>query len=280
MSSAANGVQRTSAGKSFGPLLIGALATLIAVGGLATDAQPTQAATQKVVIVVGATGSTTSSYRSIGRSLARQARAFGAHVVEVFSPRATWRRVKTVARGANLLVYLGHGNGWPSRYAPFQTRTKDGMGLNARATGSDYNTAYYGEHFLDRNLHLARNAVVLLLHLCYASGNPEWGGPIPGRTTAKRRVDNYGAGFLRTGAKAVIAEGLGNAHYVLHGLFRTNWTMKRIFWSAPSATGRYAISFTARRSPHWAHAILDPFKPGRYYRSIIGNLQMRASAWR
>jgi hypothetical protein len=280
MSRAEKGVQRTSGRRSLGPLLIGALATLVAIGGLAADPQPTQASSRKVVIVVGATGSTTSSYRSIGRSLARHARAYGAHVIEVFSPRATWGRVKKAARGANLLVYLGHGNGWPSPYAPFQTLTKDGMGLNAAATGSDYNLAYYGEHFLDKNLHLGRNAVVLLLRLCYASGNPEWGGPIPRLSTAKARVDNYGAGFLRTGAKAVIAEGLGSPGYVLHGLFRTNWTLKRIFWSARSATGQYAIRFAAKRSPHWARALMDPSKPGRYYRSIIGNLGMRASAWR
>jgi hypothetical protein len=280
MSRAANGVQRTSHRGSLGPLVIGILATFVAVAGLVADPQPAQASSQKIVIVVGATGSTTSSYRSIGRSLARQARSYGARVIEVFSPHATWAHVRSAARGANLLVYLGHGNGWPSRFAPFQTRTKDGMGLNASASGSDFNTKYFGERFLDANLHLARNSVVLLLHLCYASGNPEWGGPIPSLSTAKARVDNYGAGFLRTGAKAVIAEGLGNANYVLHGLFKTNWTMKRIFWSAKSATGKFAIHFAARRSPRWAHAVMDPAKPGRYYRSIIGNLGMRASAWR
>ncbi len=280
MSRAEKGVQRTSRRRSLGVLLVGALATLIAAGGVVANPQPAQASSKRVVIVVGATGSTTSSYRSIGRSLARQARSYGARVIQVYSPRATWARVQHAARGANLLVYLGHGNGWPSPYAPFQTRTKDGMGLNRALTGSDYNTEYYGEHFLHTNLHLARNSIVLLLHLCYASGNPEWGGPIPRLSTARARVDNYGAGFLRTGAKAVIAEGLGSGHYLLHGLFKTNWTMKRIFWSAGSATGTYAVHFTARRSPSWAHAVMDPFKPGRYYRSIIGKLSMRASAWR
>jgi hypothetical protein len=160
MSRAEEGVQRTSRRKTLGVLLVGALATLIAAGGVVANPQPTQASSKKVVIVVGATGSTTSSYRSIGRSLARQARSYGARVIEVYSPHATWARVKTAAYHANLLVYLGHGNGWPSPYAPFQTRTKDGMGLNSALTGSDYNTEYYGERFLDTNLHLARNSVV------------------------------------------------------------------------------------------------------------------------
>ena len=280
MSRAEEGVQRTSRRRTLGVLLVGALATLIAVGGVAANPQPAQANSKKVVIVVGATGSTTSSYRSIGRSLARQARSYGARVITVFSPYATWSRVKSAAYHANLLIYLGHGNGWPSPYAPFQTRTKDGMGLNSALTGSDYNTEYYGERFLNTNLHLARNSVVLLSHLCYASGNPEWGGPIPRLSTAKARVDNYGAGFLRTGAKAVIAEGLASGHYLLRGLFKTNWTLKRIFWSSNDATGTYAVHFAATRSPYWAHALMDPSKPGRYYRSIIGKLGMRASAWR
>jgi hypothetical protein len=280
MSSAATGVQRTSHRGMPVALLIGALAALIAVGAVASDPQPAQAASQKVVIVVGATGSTTSTYRSIGRSLARQASDYGARVIKIFSPYATWSKVKSAAYGANLLIYLGHGNGWPSPYAPFQTRTKDGMGLNASASGSDYNTEYFGERYLNTNLHLARNAVVLLIHLCYASGNPEWGGPIPPLWKAKARVDNYGSGFLRTGARAVFAEGLDSAHYVLHGLFKTNWTMKHIFWSAPSATGTYARHFHAKRSPWWAHAVLDPYKPGQYYRSIIGKLKMTASTWR
>ena len=125
-------------------------------------------------------------------------------------------------------------------------------------------------------LRLGANAVVLLLHLCYASGNPEWGGPIPSLSTAEARVDNYGAGFLRTGAKAVIAEGLGSAGYVLTGLFRTNKSLRQIFWSAPSATGKWTVGFTGRRSPHWATALMDPFKPHWYYRSIIGNLSLSA----
>ncbi len=281
MSPLEQGVHRTPARRTPGLLLIGVLAVLIAVGGVVTTTQSTQAAVHpKVVIVVGATGSTTSYYRSIARSLAHKAAGYGAYVVQVYSPYATWSRVRSAARGAKLLIYLGHGNGWPSPYAPFQTRSKDGLGLNASASGTDYNTRYYGESFLSQGLRLGTNAVVLLLHLCYASGNPEWGGPIPTLSTAKARVDNYGAGFLRTGAKAVIAEGLGSAGYVLTGLFRTNRSLRQIFWSAPSATGKWTVSFRARRSPNWATALMDPFKPRWYYRSIIGNLTLSAATWR
>jgi hypothetical protein len=280
MSSAERGVQRTLLRRSSGLLLMGVLAVLIAAGGVAANQQPAAAATKKVVIVVGATGSTTSYYRSIARSLAHQARSYGAYVVQVYSPRATWSRVRSAARGANLLVYLGHGNGWPSRYAPFQTHTKDGMGLNRSLSGSDYNTDYYGEAYMRSSIRLARNGVVLLLHLCYAAGSSPTDDPTPPLWKAEARVDNYGAGFLRTGAKAVFADGLDNGHSVLYGLFKTNRTMRQIFWSSPLAKGRWAASWNPRRSPWWARAIVDPYSRQHYYRSVVGNLSMRASAWR
>ena len=33
------------------------------------------------------------------------------HRVEIYSPNATWSKVKAAAQGANVLIYLGHGNG-------------------------------------------------------------------------------------------------------------------------------------------------------------------------
>ena len=45
-------------------------------------------------------------------------------------------------------------------------------------------------------LELAPNAIVLLHHLCYASGNSEPGGAPPSVSTAKQRMDNYAPGFL------------------------------------------------------------------------------------
>ena len=53
---------------------------------------------------------------------------------------------------------------------------------------------------------LAPDAVVLLHHLCYASGLSEPGLPEGTLDQAKQRVDNFAAGFIRAGASAVIAE--------------------------------------------------------------------------
>ena len=49
---------------------------------------------------------------------------------------------------------------------------------------------------------------MILNRLCYASGNSEWGSGYPTKATAIKRVDNFGAGFLRTDARAVFAEGI------------------------------------------------------------------------
>jgi hypothetical protein len=259
------------------------VATVLAVGGMAVQPSVAEGARQKVVIVVGPTGSQTSAFKRAANEVASRARDLGASVTKIYSPYATWSAVKSKARGANLFVYLGHGNGWPSPYKPFQTRTKNGLGLNASAGRGNYNHKYYGEAYLRSDLKLARNAVVILMRLCYASGNSEWGRSAPTRSVARSRVDNYGAGFLRTGARAVFAETLGKANYILNGLFRTNRTMREIFWSAPNAVRTYRIGpFAATRSPSWARAIMDPNPriKGTYWRSVIGDLSMRASAWR
>jgi hypothetical protein len=255
------------------------LAAVFAVGGLATQPQATAAAGKKVVIVVGPSGSATSNYIYNAKKLAAQARSYGAAVYEIYSPNATWGRVKTYAQGANVLIYLGHGNGWPSPYRPFQVYTKDGLGLNATAGNGNYNVKYWGEYYVDRYINLAPNAVVILNRLCYASGNSEWGSANPTKSVAVQRVDNYGAGFLRANAKAVFAEGVSSAGYVLNGLFNSNRTISDIFWSASNATKTYSFGFTSVRTPSYK-ALMDPSAPSRYYRSVIGSLGMTAATWR
>jgi hypothetical protein len=120
---------------------------------------------------------------------------------------------------------------------------------------------------------------VILNHLCYASGNSEWGAANPTRAAAIRRVDNFGAGFLRANASAVFADGIGSVSYVLAGLFRTDQTIGQIFMSAPRASGRSDFTFSSARTPG-RRAWLDPAAPGRYYRSVIGNLSLTAAAVR
>jgi hypothetical protein len=257
------------------------LAALLAAGGLAA-APAAQAgnADVKVAIVVGPVGSLTSTYIKHARSYASLARSYGAKVVEVYSPNATWSKVKSAVQGANLLVYLGHGNGFPNPYhSKLDPYKVDGFGLNPTTTSGNTKTRYYGEYYVRTSIKLAPNAVVLLNHLCYAAGSSEPGRANPTLTVAKKRVDNFGAGFLRTGAKVVFAETLGNASYVIKGLFATNRTMSQIFWSAPNKTYTYRTSFASVRTSGMK-AVMDPRKPGQFYRSVVGRLSMTAADWR
>ncbi|HEV8282398.1 MAG TPA: hypothetical protein VGQ02_11085, partial [Candidatus Limnocylindrales bacterium] len=233
----------------------------------------------KVVVVVGPAGSATADYRTSAKSYANLARSYGATVIEIYSPYATWSKVRSAAQGAKLLIYLGHGNGWPSPYGPFQRYTKDGLGLNATSGNGNYNVKYYGEYYIDNYIQMAPNAVVILNRLCYASGNSEWGSANPTKSTAIKRVDNYGAGFLRAGAKAVFAEAIYSVSHQIRKLFTSNLNMNNILMSHPNASGARDFYFTSVRTS-WARAHLDPPQAGKYWRSVIGVLSLTATQWR
>ena len=273
-----NGAQRASSRRSIRVTALTIVAAFVVTIGAVAHPAPVDAATIKVVIVVGPVGSSTSSYIYNAKKYASQARGYGAKVIEIYSPNATWSKVKAAAQGANLLIYLGHGNGYPSPYGSFQRYTKDGLGLNRVAGDGNYNTKYWGEYYIDRDIQMAPNAVVILNRLCYASGNSEWGSANPTKSTAIKRVDNYGAGFLRAGAKAVFAEAIESASYTIKALFTSDRTMDSILMSHPEASSARDFYFwSVRTSGYKAH--LDPPKAGKYWRSLIG-VSLKASTWR
>src|SRR3954470_11507327 len=212
---------------------------LVAAFGIAAPAAATQTSAAKVVIIVGATHDVTPQYRTNADIAYAEAIKYTAHVTKIYSPNATWSEVKAAARAENLVIYFGHGNGWPSPYTydPAYT-TKDGFGLNADLNGdgklSDYENKYYGEPWI-RGLSPAPHAVMLMFHLCYASGNSEPGNADPTLAVAKQRVDNYGAAFLRAGFSAVVAIGHSNDRYYMGALFNTRQTMDDYFRNAPDA---------------------------------------------
>ena len=261
-------------------VFVSLLAALLAVGSLAAAPAPAAASGIKVAVIVGPAGSLTSRYLSDAREYAAEARGYGATVVEVYTPHATWSRVRAAVQGANLLIYLGHGNGFPNPYNSVLTPLKvDGFGLNGSLTSGNTLTTYYGEYYVRTQVKLAPNAVVILNHLCYSAGSSEPGRTDPSLAVARRRVDNFTAGFLRTGAQAVFAETLGNVSYVIQGHFTSDQTIEQIFWSSWSQTGTYQTRFASTRTPGMT-AIMDPRAPTKFYRSVVGNLSMTATAWR
>lgn len=262
-------------------LTLGA-AMLGLLGLVAAPAAAAVATPVKVVIVVGPTGSETAHNISEAKALAAQARGYGATVVEIYSPNATFYKVRTAATGANIFVYMGHGSGWPSPYTPFSADRKDGMGLNAAAGHGNLNVKYYGETYLKTYIHLAANAVVILRGLCYSAGNSEPGLPDPTASVGRARVDNYSAGFLRTGAKAVFAEPYGNVGYIIDALFTSNNTVRTIFMNGggswgPSSGSMTSTVFTSKRNT-WATAISQRDSKGKFRRSLVGTLTLTASS--
>jgi hypothetical protein len=276
-----SGAQRASSGtvRLVASIALAAIVLSFTAMSVSAAAATTSASVRpKVVVIVGPVGSSTSEYISDAKRLAAQARGYGATVTELYSPNATWSRVLAATKGANVLIYLGHGNGSPSPYAGGQD-SHNGLGLNASATGSNTNVRYYGESYVAKDIRLAPNAVVILNHLCYASGNNEWGKGNPTQSVAMQRVDNYGQGFLAAGAAAVFAEGITDPGYILTNLFRTSRSMADIFWASPSATNTYKIAFNSR-DVNGAKALMDPYAANRYYRSVIGRLTVTAADWR
>jgi hypothetical protein len=255
--------------------LAAAVLALVAMFGAYGPVAAAQTSSAKIVIIVGAD---TPQYLDDADQVYAEAIQYTPNVTKVYSPNATWAAVYAATTGANIVVYLGHGNGWPSPYTydPSYT-TKDGFGLNSSMAGTHGNLKYYGEPSI-RTLRLAPNALILLFHLCYASGNSEPGNPAPSVSVARQRVDNYGAAFLAAGASAVIADGHSHSGYYLRALFSTNNTLDGLWRGASNYHGN-DINFTPTRST--GRAILDPDNgdaaPSGFYRSIVGNLGVTSS---
>ena len=52
-------------------------------------------------------------------------------MVRVFSPNATYAAARAAVNGANIIVYIGHGSGYPNPYSgTLQTAWNNGWGLN------------------------------------------------------------------------------------------------------------------------------------------------------
>ena len=247
----------------------------------------------KAVVVVGPTHSSTTEYLAEGRLFADQAEAAGMAVTRVFHPYATWSAVTTAAEGANLLVYFGHGNGWPSPYAPFQENTKNGFGLNGTAGGSSSSVTYYGGNKMRESLRLAPNAVVFLYRSCYSAGNGEEGQPVPTEEIALQRSDNFAASFLAPGVGAGAVFAFWKKQFVDFAaqLMTPGMTMEDILRVRTTMPG-YPSSGWIGTSPVYAEStrtpgaqlLLDPRgatpEVRDYSRALSGELGMSTDTWR
>jgi hypothetical protein len=203
---------------------------------------PTQAAGEKVVIIVGPVGSLTNTYRAMADRTADAATAAGAQVVKVYSPSATWGNVRSAVAGANVIVYFGHGNGFPNPYSSVEYRDRiNGFGLNTATTNGDQDSwsngtlVYCGEKALLGTL-TSSDGVAQRTHcgggpitpaagftMVYAQAHytPGFGEryqqttPQTTLAEAQMRVRGYTRPMLQRGAGAVIATAYGDAHEIV-----------------------------------------------------------------
>jgi hypothetical protein len=261
--------------------VVAALAVALLLAGLAVPAWARAANGAKVVIVVGPVAALNGAYKDEAHEVADTARRYTSNVVLLFTPRATWSRVKDATRGASVLVYFGHGWGHPSPYGPFDPDRQNGMALDPASGADGRRRIYYGEERIRRSIRLAPGAAVLLYRLCYASGNTEPGLSEGATSSSKRRADGYGRGFLDAGAGIVFADGHPGApgNYVRQ-LFATDRSMWQVFRSAPNFHRHILGPYSSRGTPGARYA-LDPDHgggdPSGFYRSVVGDLDLRTT---
>ena len=219
------------------------------------------AAAPKVVIIVGPTGSVTSSYRSQGDQIAATSAADGATVVKVYSPNATWANVKAAVNGANIVIYLGHGNGYPNPYTTtFMPDRTDGWGLNTTTTHGDADSwsagtlVYCGEKALTGTLTSTDGSaqrtycaggritpapgwVMIYANACYAPGASEPGTTPATATQALQRASYYSRQVLSPlGASGYFATDHG-ASPLVHDLLTKAGTTYGAIYAAHVPTG-------------------------------------------
>lgn len=252
-------------------IVVGVIGSLLlaGLGAPAVAAAPAATGVAKVVVIVGPAGSASSRYRTEARQAAALARKYTPDVTEIYSPNATWPAVKSALQGASLVIYMGHGNGWPSPYRDeLYPPTQNGFGLNPSSNGDDWTHQYFGEDKIAASIHLAPDAVVLLNHLCYASGNSEPGIPEGSLRVAKQRVDNFAAGFVKAGASAVVAEAYASPSYMVRSVLGGHGSIEKAWRNAPSSND-HTFGFESKRSPGYV-AEMDPERStSGFIRSIV-----------
>ncbi|MDQ2941991.1 MAG: hypothetical protein M3R05_07365, partial [Chloroflexota bacterium] len=188
---------------------------LISSGVVAAAPTPTRAAAQKVAIIVGPTAISTSHYVVWADQIAATASAAGATVVKAYCANATPAKVIAAVQGANIIVYLGHGNGFPNPYSPTLDSSKvNGWGLaKGGTTCDDKNLVYYGEAWIKANARPAPGFNMIYSNACYTPGAGE---TRVGQTEliAKTRVGYYSRTVLGMGAGAYFASDLGSGKLV------------------------------------------------------------------
>jgi len=220
------------------------LAVVLAVAAIPFVPSPAAAASIRVAIIVGPVGEElTPQYIELAEMAADEAERAGATVLRAYSPRATPRRVLRAVEGANIVIYFGHGTGFPNPYSKtLNPEVVDGWALqgpDARGTHEDDlgkgRLAYYGEAWLAANARPAPGFVMIYSNACYAPGASEGRLPKPDEPEALAHVANYSRAAFAMGASAYYATDFygGAARLVRSLLDGSGLTFAEVFRSEP-----------------------------------------------
>ncbi|MBA2632891.1 MAG: hypothetical protein H0U86_07840, partial [Chloroflexi bacterium] len=188
-----------------------ALAAVSLAAILALPAQSHASVPTKVAIIVGPVGALTPTYLALAERAAASAEQHGATVARAYSPNATPGNVLAAVADANIVIYFGHGFGYPSPYGGLDTSRQNGWALQgpaARGThddGLDGDVQYFGEDWIVANARPAPGFVMIYSNTCYAPGASEGGMPPASAADAALRVANYSRAVFALGGSAYYA---------------------------------------------------------------------------
>jgi hypothetical protein len=158
-------------------------------------------------------GELTDAYRELADTASIAVERHGGMVRRAYSPDATPEQVLAAIDGADIVVYFGHGTGYPNPYSTtLNPEAANGWGLQgpkARGTHDDSladgSLAYFGEAWIARHAMPAPGFVMIYSNVCYAPGAGEGHDAPSTPEVAAQRAGHYSRTPLAMGASAVFA---------------------------------------------------------------------------
>ncbi|TGM58856.1 ankyrin repeat domain-containing protein [Leptospira adleri] len=146
--------------------------------------------------VDGDNGPSTLGYIKNMQEVTKVLKARGVQVAEFYSPRTPWEQIKEAVKGANIVLYAGHGVGSNLTNSPYHQKYVGGFALKGKFVSNDE---------VENSLKPAPGAVVIFLGACFTAGNMAYDmGAIDAEET-KHRISMYSAPFLKAGFQGYYA---------------------------------------------------------------------------
>jgi hypothetical protein len=249
----------------------------------------------KVAIIVGPMGSSqTSANRNSANNLAAAAEALGATVTKAYSPNATYSKVRAAVAGANIIVYYGHGSGYPNPYHnSLMPDRNNGWGLNTTTTNGDQDSwsnhtlVYCGEKALrgqltsgdgaDQKKYCGAGAiapapgfVMVYVGSCYTAGGNEPQNPLATNSDARAHASYFSRPMFQLGASGyfaghtmgIVQDLLANPDMSYGDIFNMNmpWDVLGSYAMSHQLIGGLSVWLTRQSgTPYWDYAFAgDP----------------------